>query len=55
MADIDQVNTGVVVPTLGTRPAFLAQCVASIRRSSRCTLVVNRPGIGDCSGVPPVS
>lgn len=43
MAESGQVSTGVVVPTLGTRPQFLAECISSIRRSSECMIVVVIP------------
>ncbi len=34
---------GVVVPTLGTRPEFLAECLASIRAAGECHVVLVRP------------
>ena len=36
-------GVGIVVPTLGTRPDFLVQCVKSIRSAGACTIAVVRP------------
>lgn len=45
MVDRDDITTAVIVPTLGTRPAFLAECLASIRAAGRCHVVLVRsPG-----------
>ncbi len=43
MTDNEQSITAVVVPTLGTRPEFLAECIASIRSAGRCHVVLVRP------------
>ncbi len=43
MTERDQTSIAVVVPTLGTRPEFLAECLASIRAAGRCRIVLVRP------------
>jgi len=36
-------DCGIVVPTLGQRPEFIGQCLASIREAGECFVVVVRP------------
>ena len=45
--------TAVVVPTLGTRPAFLAECLASIRAAGDCFIALVRPA--GCSIDPSIA
>jgi len=39
----DGIETAVIVPTLGTRPDFLAESLTSIRSSGRCMILLVRP------------
>jgi GT2 family glycosyltransferase len=36
-------NTGIVVPTLGTRPDFLRECLTSIRNAGDCFIAIVGP------------
>ena len=53
MSEREQTISAVVVPTLGTRPEFLAECVTSIRAAGSCHLVLVRPS--QCSIDPSVA
>jgi GT2 family glycosyltransferase len=52
MSESAEISLGVIVPTLGTRSAFLAECVTSIRAAGPCRIVLVRPR--ECSIDPAI-
>ena len=42
---MDAIETGIVVPTLGTRPEYLEQCLLSIRHAGGAFINIVTPAV----------